>query len=148
MRFLVDASTLIALVDCDRLGVLRSLTKEAWTTSDVAGVGAEAVRQAIDEGWIHVIDGGGNIPRLGPGESSVILAARPDDIVVLDDRTARLEAQTRDLRVTGLIGLLVHGHRRGAVDTPDAIGLLDALAQGDFRMSVALYRWALEHIEG
>ena len=147
-RYLSDASTLIALAACGRLPVLRALTSRVHVTPAVLREalvekpGAAAVRGAVDEGWIVPIKGKGTLSGLGPGEASLILVAKRDDVLILDDRAARLEAKSRGLRVAGLLGLLVHGVRTKKIRPEEALATLDALAAGSFRMTSALYAWA------
>lgn len=147
-RFLADASTLIALAVCGRLPLLRTLVGRVIVTRAVLDEclgtrpGAAAIQAAVDEGWITVVGKTGSVPGLGPGESSILRAAKPSDVVVLDDRAARIEARALGLRVTGLLGLLVHGAATRKVSRSEALATLEDLAGGDFRMTAALYAWA------
>lgn len=145
MRVLVDASALIALASSGRLDLLHDLF---GTVHAPAAVLAEATRpgrpgaaaiEAAVGAWIEPVEHDPTrIPGLGPGESAMLTIAR-DDLLVLDDRAARTEARSRGLRVTGLLGCLVHGARSGAIERDEAIRTLEALAHGPFRMSVDLY---------
>lgn len=151
-RFLADASTLIALSACGRLGILHKSLKAVYTTAAVLDEvlldrpGAEALQAALDDGWLHRIPAKGSIEGLGPGEASLLFAAKPEDILILDDRAARLEAKARGLRVVGVLGILVNGCQSGRLKQNDAVATLEALARGDFRMSAELYRWALDKL--
>lgn len=109
--------------------------------------GADAVRDALAEGWLRRIPAKGSIAGLGPGEASTLFAARPGDVLLLDDRTARLEAKARGLSVVGVLGILVHGRQSGHLTHGEAAATLEDLAQGDFRMSAELYRWALRKMD-
>lgn len=150
---MADASTLIALSSCGRLAILRQVSKTSTTTAAVTEEvlvdrpGAAAVRGAITDGWLKVIHTEAKIAGLGHGEASLIAAAKAGDIVVLDDRTARLEAKSRGLAVTGLLGLIVHGVRAQKIDRDAARLAIDDLAKGSFRMSADLYRWARKGID-
>ena len=153
-RLLVDASTLIALASCGRLSLLRDIAKTVTTTAAVASEvlvdrpGAAAVRAAIDSGWIKVIGADGDVAGLGRGEAGLIVSAKAGDVVVLDDRAARLEAKSRGVAIIGLLGLIVHGARTGKVKRSDARRAIDDLAKTNFRMSADLYRWAVESMDG
>jgi uncharacterized protein len=148
-RVLCDASTLIALAAAGRLDFLPRVLGPVHITAAVAdevaqGPGASSVKPALEAGWLKLLEGKGpSLPGLGDGESSLIAAARPSDLLVLDDRAARLEAKARGLKVTGLLGVLVHGRETGALGKEEAVAALTALAKGDFRMTAELYAWAM-----
>ena len=152
-RLLVDASTLIALASCGRLDLLRQINKTLPTTVAVADEalvdrpGSAAIREAINAGWIKVLQAEGEIVGLGRGEASLIASAKAGDVLVLDDRAARLEAKSRSLPMTGLLGLIVHGARTKKLQKQEARLAIDDLAAGNFRMSADLYRWAIQSIE-
>ncbi len=152
-RFLADASTLIALAASGHLGALRQIVGRVHITvqvrDEIVGErpGGGAIQQAIDEGWIRIVKAVGKIPGLGPGEASLIVAGTAEDVLILDDRAARLEAQSRNLNVTGLLGILVHGAQSKKLARAMAMRALDDLARGNFRMSADLYRWAAAKID-
>jgi predicted nucleic acid-binding protein len=152
-RFLSDASTVIALATAGRLHVLQTLCSRVHCSGAVLEEalvekpGADAIRAALKAGWLVRLKATGDIPGLGPGEASTILVATKDDVLILDDRAARLDAKARGLRVTGLLGLLVQGARSGRVDRRDALATLEALAKGPFRMTAELYAWAQRELE-
>lgn len=152
-RYLADASTLIALGACGRLHVLHSIAGTVHAPEAVLDEaltdlpGSASIQQALTDGWLTRIAARAKVARLGPGEAAIIATATAEDVLILDDRQARLEAQSRGLRVTGLIGLLVHGRRRGLISGIEALATLDALAQGNFRMTAALYQWARDELE-
>ncbi len=159
MRVLVDSSTLIALARIGKLDMLRGLFEEIFITKAIkqeilmgGSPDTEVFREAFDE-WIRVIDYEGKTNELkkyglDSGEASLFLAARPDDRLVIDEANARRFAETRGLRYTGLIGLLVAAVRRKRLERKDALEMLNKLATGDFRMTPELYVWARDRIEG
>ncbi len=81
--------------------------------------------------------------RLGAGESEAIALAleTPPDYVLLDDLAARRLAQSFNLNVLGTVGLLLLAQQRGLL--PALRPALDALLAADFRISTALYTFAL-----
>ena len=81
------------------------------------------------------------------GEASLFLAARADDRLVLDEANARRFAESKGLKFTGLIGLLVAAVKTKKLTKEKALETLNALARSDFRISLPLYLWALEKIE-
>jgi len=125
----IDASTFIAL-DME----LRRLVGPIKTTAvaEVIGPARAGLEEAISRGHVEVVDVEGAIEGLG-AEAGLIIAG---DVLVLDDLAARREAKARGLRVTGLLGLLIHGARTGRVE---ALAVLERLLKSDFRMSAELY---------
>lgn len=63
------------------------------------------------------------------------------DIILLDEKAARLAAANRGLRVTGLLGVLGEAAMRGLVELAPAI---DRLRTTSFRSSPALLKAALD----
>ena len=72
---------------------------------------------------------------LGPGETEVLMLALEleDAIVVLDDGLARRVAETRGIRLTGTLGLLLAAKRAGLV--PAITPVLDQLESLRFRVA-------------
>jgi predicted nucleic acid-binding protein len=99
--------------------------------------------------WLQVRAGGpegsDSAPRLAAlddGEREAIqLAYRLDgDLVVLDDKAARVAAAVLGLKVTGTLGILDTAARRGLVDLPAAVARLQ---RTNFRAAPALLQWLL-----
>lgn len=91
--------------------------------------------------WIEVspatlIDDGG-LNRLHAGERDAICLALNvhADAVLLDERRGRQEAENRDLKVIGTLGVLVSAHDRGLIDLRATI---NALRQTSFHASPKL----------
>lgn len=82
------------------------------------------------------------LDHLHPGEREAIALAVElnAERILLDDKAARLAAQARGLRVSGVLGILAEAARRGWLDLPQAIG---RLRQTSFRASPALLRAVL-----
>lgn len=149
-RFLVDASTLIALSACGHLDLLPRILGNAYATQAVLDEvlvdrpGAAVIQKALGAGWLRRLNSAAAatpIPGLGPGEAEIIAMARSSDVVILGDRAARMEALSRGLRVTGLLGILVHGVQIRKITRQEGLAILDELARGSFRMSADLYHW-------
>lgn len=79
------------------------------------------------------------LDHLHPGEREAIALAVELNAgrILLDDKAARLAAQARGLRVSGVLGILAEAARRGWIDLPQAI---ERLRQTSFRASPALLR--------
>ncbi|MEA1866209.1 MAG: DUF3368 domain-containing protein [Euryarchaeota archaeon] len=158
MRILVDSSTLIALSKIGELDIVKSLFERVFITTAIEEevlIGnfpeTDVLNAAINE-WIEVIDYDGDAGELrkyglGLGEASLLLAAKREDRLVLDEPNARRFAESRGFQFTGLIGLLIAAVRSGKLTKERAVGALNRLAKSDFRVSSNLYLWAYEEIE-
>jgi predicted nucleic acid-binding protein len=158
MRIFVDSSTLIALARIGKLDMLRILFKEIFITAAIKkeilkeeSPDAEAFKEAIHL-WIRVIEHKDNPNAfrkygLDSGETSLFLAAKQHDRLILDEANARRFAESKGLKFTGLIGLIVAAVRAGKLTKEEALEIINKLAAGDFRMSLELYLWAKEEIE-
>lgn len=158
MRVFADSSTLIALARIGKLEVLRTLFKKIVITTAIereilagGSPDSDVLRKAVGN-WITVVGFKGDIEALrkyglDSGEASLFLASGQDDRLILDEANVRRFAETRGLRFTGLIGLLVAAVRAGKLTKEEGLDVINKLAAGDFRMSVELYLWAREKIE-
>ena len=80
------------------------------------------------------------------GEASLFLVASSNDRLILNESNARRFAESKSLRYTGLIGLLVASVKTDKIPNERAIEILDKLTKGDFRVSSDLYVWARAEI--
>lgn len=159
-RVLVDTSALIAMSRIGELDLLADLLDRFHVTPAVFSEatepdepGASSITALEAEGSLVLLESQ-EVPEkllelgLGPGEASLIAACRPEDRLVLDDANARRVAQARELRFTGLLGLMVTAVETGNLSTKRGLGVLKALARSDFRMTVEMYDWARERMKG
>ena len=124
-----------------------------WQEVAVRGRGlpeAENISQAINEGWIKVqapkqsaVSLGAGVDQLGQGEiQAILLAIELKALLLTDDSDARDFAETRGIKVSGTIGLLIRGKTEGHVLTIKP--LLNKLRiETNFRMSDDLFEKAL-----
>jgi predicted nucleic acid-binding protein len=159
VRLLVDASALIAMGSVGALHVLRALDLPIATTRAVldevlAGdrPGAAQVRNLHDAGAIVLTDPDqikAPPPSYGlaRGEASVIAAAQTDDVLILDDLSARRVADALSIDHVGTLGILSEAVERGRLPSGDALDILDRLATSDFRMTAELYAAVRSRIE-
>lgn len=153
MRILVDSSTLIALAKIGELDILREIFGKVAITIVIRGEvlrgnypETKVLKAAMDE-WVEVINHEGDASELrkfglGLGDASLLLAARREDRLVLDEPNARRFAESKGLRFTGLIGLLVATVKTKRLEREKAVDVLKKLARSDFRLSSDLLLWA------
>jgi len=158
MRIFVDSSTLISLAKIGGLNVLETIFKEIFITTvikeEILGgefPEREVFKEALNK-WIRVINFEGNVVELrkyglDSGEASIFLAAEQDDRLVLDEANARRFAESKGLKFTGLIGLLVAAVKTRKLTGEKAMEILNKLAESDFRMNLDIYLWACKEIE-
>jgi len=149
MTYLLDASPVIAMARAGKLDVLRRAAAPAAITAQVKAellrredITTPGIREAMDA-WLKPRRGGKpgkEFQRLGlgEGEASVLASVRAQDIVVLDERPARMLARSLGIPHTGLMGLLIDGARGGRITVDEAEQSIDSLNGGGFWLSPAL----------
>ena len=85
------------------------------------------------------------LTKLGWGESEAITLAleKNADVVLLDDRKARIAAEFMGLQVRGTVGLLIQAYRQGMIENLEQA--LDELQKAGIRISEAVYKSALDN---
>ena len=136
---LTNTSPLIALDNIGRLDVLEALYGVVHCTEEVAAEFGVPVPP-----WLHVhrVEDRTRVAIMNnlvdPGEASLLALAfeMPDSILILDDRKARRLATNLQMRLTGLLGVLIRAQERGIIDSlADELASLKAVG---FRFSPAM----------
>jgi predicted nucleic acid-binding protein len=143
-----NSSPLIALTAIGQLDLLPAPYTDVLIPSAVA----TEIQPSLPKrpNWLQLRPLSGAMPSavarrgLGAGEREAIsltleLSA---ERLILDDRPARLLAQTLGLKIVGTLGILLAAKRRGLIE--QVRPSLDALAKQSFFMSPRLYRDLLD----
>lgn len=85
-----------------------------------------------------------NKAQLDLGESEAIALALEinADLLLIDERRGRKEANRLGIRITGLLGVLVEAKQRSLIPVVQPL-MDDLIAKSAFRVSVALYNQIL-----
>lgn len=150
-RVIADTSALVYLHRIGQLHLLKEYYREILVPSAVAaeleqGKSKGAVVPSLDNyTWIEVkeVQYSKVIPLvtdLGPGELEVILLGIEikDSLVILDDLMARRVARMMDLKVIGILGIILKAKREGRIDSMSQA--LESLQQQGMWISEALAR--------
>lgn len=141
---LTNTSPLIALDNIGRLGVLEALYGVVHCTEEVViefGLpvpGWLRVHRVQDRTRLAILH---NLVDLGEASLLALAFEMPDAILVLDDRKARRLAENLQLRLTGLIGVLLRAKQQAIINSLSVE--LTALKSAGFHLSPAMEAEAL-----
>jgi uncharacterized protein len=150
-----DTSMLLYLGRIGKADLLPSLYKQIYVPAQVLAeldTGRLLRRDTIDprkSGWVTTVPVSQEdinfLPEnhLGIGEISVIAYSTKHAgcVAGLDDRLARLFAESLGVKVTGMIGTLLKAKQKGLIASVSS--LLDAARNNGFRIGAELYREAV-----
>lgn len=159
MKAVANSSVLINLSAIQQLDLLRKRFPEVWIPRAVwqevvvEGQGQAGAQEVQAADWIKVQEVKDQAiaqllqADLDLGESEVIALAREvgADLVLLDEKDARLAAKRVGLKVLGTIGILIWAKQAGHISSLQE--QLDALQEkAKFRISPELYEQALKAV--
>ncbi|MEL6327009.1 MAG: DUF3368 domain-containing protein [Cyanobacteria bacterium J06626_23] len=155
-----DTSPITNLAAIDHLNLLRQLYRTVVIPTAVfeeltmAGDDIPGCQEVQAASWITVksVENSQLVAtlqeQLGPGESEAIALALElkSDWLLMDEALGRAIAATRQIRITGILGVLIESKHRGLI--ADVKPLLDQLIeQADFWVDQRLYTRVLETVE-
>lgn len=142
--FLTNTSPLIALDNIGRLDVFEGLYGVVHCTEEVATeFGGQVppwlhVHRVQDRTRVAILE---NLVDLGEASLLALALEMPDSVLILDDLKARRLAANLNLRLTGLVGVLIRARQRGIIAS--LADVLASLKAAGFRFSPALEAEAL-----
>ncbi len=145
MKVVSNSTALVHLSAAGHFDLLRELFGELYIPEEVyhevviAGAGKPGSSEVQNAPWIKRLAVKNRLAcsmlntMLGVGESACIVLAIEigAELVILDDRRARLQALAHGLNITGTIGVLLRAGKAGRLDFPQA---LDELLATGFRL--------------
>ncbi len=151
MKVVCNSTVLVHLSAMGRLDLLRDIFGEIYIPNEVyeevvtRGANRAGMMEVSNASWINVQRITNHLAfevlstTLGAGESACIVLAFEigADLVILDDRQARLRAQMQGLNVTGTVGVLMVAAEQGKTEFEQA---LDSLLATGFRLSPAEFQ--------
>ena len=139
---IVDTSCLIGLERIGQLHLLPALFHPVFAPPAVVAEFGAAPDWLVGKMPTHTLLWAQLQESIDPGEAEAIALAREEQcIIILDDLEAREVAQGLQLRVIGLVGVLVKAKQNGLL--PALKPLLDQLTARQFRISQAVISKAL-----
>ena len=146
-----DSSTLIALLNIDKLYLIFELFKSIIITKAVYQEVTEQLKidneinTLISQNKIEVKNSSHNelftiiIKELDLGESeSIALAKELNCLLIIDEKKGRSIAQSLGIDIVGLIGILLKLIKLKKLTKDEALEIIDSLQKKDFRVSEKL----------
>jgi len=159
-----NSTPLIWLSRIGRLGLLRELFGEVHIPASVyrevveAGleqgyVDAHVVKQAVDEGWIVVVEVEvpepfSSISSLHLGEAEALYhALEGGSLLLMDEAAGRSVARAHGVAARGTMSVLVNAVKEGLISREDARQDVLTLVESRFRISAKVLKRVLMEIE-
>lgn len=132
--------------------VPKAVYEEVTNNNQTNHYGEQELQEAIRSGSVHLYEiqnqslVDGLIGRMHQGEVETIVGAKELDLkfVLIDERTARIQAKQFFKRPIGTVGVLILAKKAGII--AEVKPLLNQLIKHGFRMSKSLYQKVLEEV--
>ncbi len=165
MRVFSNSSPLMYLAKIGRIELLMALFKEIIIPKKVYDeiigrekeerfIDAIKVERAVKEGWIKSREvlykrEFGSFGEIDEGESALIYLAKKEkaDLVLIDDASARIVAESFGLNVKGTLYVLLLAFRKKILSKKEIKELIKELIEAGFRVSAKIYFDVLSEIE-
>jgi len=156
-----NASPLIFLSKIKRLDLLKSLYGEIHIPEaafrEIVAKKADFLeevtdfleREFIKAEEIHIHNKNLSDLNIHKGEEHALLLAmeRKADLIILDDKRARIAAEFLGLNFTGTLGVLLEALKKGMINLSEFKVLLKKLIDSGFRIGITVYDRVLEGAE-
>lgn len=156
MIVISDTSVISNLLDIQHVFLLKQLYQKVVVPQSVyqeLSILGNSVVELLDQPWVVIesinepseVEVFQRNTRLDRGESEAILLAKQlnAELLLIDERRGRAEAQRLGIRITGLLGILVEAKKRSLIVAVKP--LMDQLmASSAFRISPRLYELILD----
>lgn len=156
MIVISDTSVISNLIDIQHLFLLEQLYQQVivpLSVSQELSMLGSSTTELLNQPWIQIqaiaeqskVEAFQRNTRLDRGESEAILLAQQlnADLLLIDERRGRAEAQYLGIRITGLLGVLVEAKKQSLIVAVKP--LMDQLIDNSaFRISPRLYALILE----
>ncbi|MBC8185174.1 DUF3368 domain-containing protein [candidate division KSB1 bacterium] len=159
MKVVSNSSVLISLSSINRLELLKDkfgeiqIPQAVWTEVVVAGEGEPGSIEVKNADWIEIVNVSdknlvvalNEILDLGESEAIALALEIGTNVILIDEKDARLIATKYQLNPLGTVGILIWAKKNGKFNNLKEE--LDRLIiEGDFRISHQVYQYALEKV--
>ena len=159
MKVVSNSSVLIALSSIQRLALLSDnfdkvyIPESVWDEVVNNGIGKPGYAEIKDANWIEVrkinnkdlVTALNEFLDLGEAEAIALAIEMIVDLILLDEKDARLIAVKYNLKTLGTVGLLIRAKKKGKITQlkPELDKLIN---EGNFRISEDIYNRTLTEV--
>lgn len=151
-----DSTTLISLINIERLGLLFKFTKTIIITQAVYKEVSQPrhAKNVLDDSIekkqviVKTVDKNEDLKllliRLDQGESESILLAQKENLpLIIDEKKGRSVAQEFGIKIIGLVGILLVLKKKKLLSNDEIIDIVGELRKVEFRVSESLLDFLL-----
>jgi uncharacterized protein len=159
LKVVSNSSVLISLSTINKLELLKEkfgiiqVPQAVWTEVVVAGEGEPGSIEIRNADWIekhnvsdkNLVIALNEILDLGESEAIALALETGTNVILMDEKDARLISMQYQLHPLGTVGILIWAKENGKLDNlKDELDRL--IVEGDFRISQKVYQYALEKV--